>query len=92
MKYHQHFYKKDCVTPEGLNKNSIDKREGRNYVLNHLLNLLILLLQGGGRDKERIWCAIIIPSTGSYLERCFQVQFRTICSFIPISLRVVSRV
>lgn len=72
MDYHQHFYKKDCVTSGGFNKNSIDKREGRNYILHHLLSLLVLLLlRGGDRDRERIWCAVIIPSTGTFLERGF---------------------
>lgn len=55
MDYCQRFHKKDCITPEGLNENSIDKSEGRNYILHHLLSLLILLLlQVGDRDKERI--------------------------------------
>lgn len=61
MEYYQHFYKKDCVTPERFNKNSTDKREGRNYIFYHFLSLLILLLLQGG-DRPRIWSAVIIPS------------------------------
>lgn len=57
MDYHQHF-KKACIIPEGFNENSIDKREGRNFILYHLLSHLILLLLQGETEIKKEYGAL----------------------------------